>query len=224
MTVQNTQQNQSDSGSNHVIIMPHIEEDVILPSSASEAMPNLSVAEEINMRAKTIKLVSDLKGENIEPTEENVAEARKLASEMMTNPDLRPEFGNYPNETLAFLAGLVAQSNHMIVKDLADFKLYVVNSLVKMAETAKSDKDKIAALKSIGDIDGVDAFKKKTEVTHKLETMEEVEKELLTMLNDFKKQGLMKKPAQTIDAEVIEEPVLEKRTDVTDERTDGADS
>jgi hypothetical protein len=176
------------------------------------------------MRAKTIKLVSDLKGENIEPTEENVAEARKLASEMMTNPDLRPEFGNYPNETLAFLAGLVAQSNHMIVKDLADFKLYVVNSLVKMAETAKSDKDKIAALKSIGDIDGVDAFKKKTEVTHKLETMEEVEKELLTMLNDFKQKGLMKEPAQTIDAELIEEDVAEKRTDVTDERTDGTDS
>lgn len=205
MTVQNTQQNQSDSGSNHVIIVPHIEEDVILPSSASEAMPSLSVAEEINMRAKTIKLVSDLKGENIEPTEENVAEARKLASEMMTNPDLRPEFGNYPNETLAFLAGLVAQSNHMIVKDLADFKLYVVNSLVKMAETAKSDKDKIAALKSIGDIDGVDAFKKKTEVTHKLETMEEVEKELLSMLNEFKSKGLIKEPPQTIDAEVIDD-------------------
>jgi hypothetical protein len=204
MTVQNTQQNQSDSGSNHVIIMPHIEEDVILPSSAADAMPSLSVAEEINMRAKTIKLVSDLKGENIEPTEENVAEARKLASEMMTNPDLRPEFGNYPNETLAFLAGLVAQSNHMIVKDLADFKLYVVNSLVKMAETAKSDKDKIVALKSIGEIDGVDAFKKKTEVTHKLETMEEVEKELLSMLNEFKSKGLIKEPPQTIDVEVID--------------------
>jgi hypothetical protein len=205
MQDQNTQQNQSDSGSNHVIIMPHIEEDVILPSSASEAMPSLSVAEEINMRAKTIKLVSDLKGENIEPTEENVAEARKLASEMMTNPDLRPEFGNYPNETLAFLAGLVAQSNHMIVKDLADFKLYVVNSLVKMAETAKSDKDKIAALKSIGDIDGVDAFKKKTEITHKLETMEEVEKELLSMLNEFKSKGLIKEPPQTIDEEMIDD-------------------
>ena len=204
MQDQNTQQNQSDSGSNHVIIVPHIEEDVILPSSASEAMPSLSVAEEINMRAKTIKLVSDLKGENIEPTEENVAEARKLASEMMTNPDLRPEFGNYPNETLAFLAGLVAQSNHMIVKDLADFKLYVVNSLVKMAETAKSDKDKIAALKSIGDIDGVDAFKKKTEVTHKLETMEEVEKELMSMLKEFKSKGLIKEPPQTIDVEVID--------------------
>ena len=205
MTVQNTQQNQSDSGSNHVIIMPHIEEDVILPSSAADAMPSLSVAEEINMRAKTIKLVSDLKGENIEPTEENVAEARKLASEMMTNPDLRPEFGNYPNETLAFLAGLVAQSNHMIVKDLADFKLYVVNSLVKMAETAKSDKDKIVALKSIGEIDGVDAFKKKTEVIHKMETMEEVEKELLSMLSELKQKALIKPKAETIDAEIVED-------------------
>jgi hypothetical protein len=213
MTVQNTQQNQSDSGSNHVIIVPHIEEDIILPSSASEAMPNLSVAEEINMRAKTIKLVSDLKGENIEPTEENVAEARKLASEMMTNPDLRPEFGNYPNETLAFLAGLVAQSNHMIVKDLADFKLYVVNSLVKMAETAKSDKDKIAALKSIGDIDGVDAFKKKTEVIHKMETMEEVEKELLSMLSELKQKALIKPKAETIDAEIVEDVRDETNTD-----------
>ena len=54
-------------------------------------------------------------------------------------------------------------------------------------------------------MDGVDAFKKKTEVTHKMETMEEVEKELLTMLNDFKQKGLMKEPAQTIDAEVIED-------------------
>jgi hypothetical protein len=216
MTVQNTQQNQSDSGSNHVIIVPHIEEDVILPSSASEAMPNLSVAEEINMRAKTIKLVSDLKGENIEPTEENVAEARKLASEMMTNPDLRPEFGNYPNETLAFLAGLVAQSNHMIVKDLADFKLYVVNSLVKMAETAKSDKDKIAALKSIGDIDGVDAFKKKTEVIHKMETMEEVETELLSMLKELKGKALLKPKSETIDAEVIEDDTDDTKTDETE--------
>lgn len=205
MTTQNTQQNQSDSNSNHVIIVPHIEEDIILPSSAADAMPNLSVAEEINMRAKTIKLVSDLKGENIEPTEENVAEAKKLATEMMTNPDLRPEFGSYPNETLAFLAGLVAQSNHMIVKDLADFKLYVVNSLVKMAETAKSDKDKIVALKSIGEIDGVDAFKKKSEITHKMESMEEVEKELLSMLNEFKAKGLIKEPPQTIDAEVVDE-------------------
>jgi hypothetical protein len=35
--------------------------------------------------------------------------------------------------------------------------------------------------------------------------MEEVEKELLSMLNEFKAKGLMKPPTQTIDAEVIED-------------------
>jgi len=49
---------------------------------------------------------------------------------------------------------------------------------------------------------------------------EETEKELLTMLNDFKQKGLLKEPAQTIDAELIEEPVLENRTDIAEERTD----
>ena len=51
-----------------------------------------------------------------------------------------------------------------------------------MAETAKSDKDKIAALKSIGEVDGVDAFKKKTEITHITKTIEEVEDSLLKTL------------------------------------------
>jgi len=182
MTDQNFELAQQDDGFNHVIMMPNIDEDIPLPKNASEAMPDLSVADEINMRANTIKIISDLKGENIEPNRQNVDQAKKLASEMMKNPDLRPEFGNYPNETMAFLAGLVAQSNHMIVKDLADFKLYVVNGLVKMAETAKSDKDKIAALKSIGEVDGVDAFKKKTEITHITKTIEEVEDSLLKTL------------------------------------------
>ena len=182
MNNENFELAQQDDGFNHVIMMPNIDEDIPLPKNASEAMPDLSVAEEINMRANTIKLISDLKGDNIEPTKQNVDQAKQLANEMMKNPDLRPEFGNYPNETMAFLAGLVAQSNHMIVKDLADFKLYVVNGLVKMAETAKNDKDKIAALKSIGEIDGVDAFKRKTEITHISKTIEEVEDSLIKTL------------------------------------------
>jgi hypothetical protein len=204
MPDENFQIHQEDDGFNPVIMMPDIDEDVPLPKSAKEAMPDLSVADELSMRANTIKLLSDLKGENIEPTKENVEEARKLAQEMMTNPDLRPEFGTYPNETLAFLAGLVAQSNHMIVKDLADFKLYVVNNLVRVVEGTDNAKEKIMALRAIGEVDGVDAFKKKTEITHKMESMEEVEKELLSMLNEFKAKGLIKKP-QTIDAEVVDD-------------------
>jgi hypothetical protein len=95
---------------------------------------------------------------------------------------MRPTYANYPNETIAFLAGMVAQTNHAVVEELADLKLYVVNNLIKMAEIAKSDKDKIAALKAIGEIDGVDAFKKRSEVTVKQQSIEEVEAELYKTL------------------------------------------
>jgi hypothetical protein len=100
--------------------------------------------------------------------------------------ELRPEFANYPNETIAFLAGLVAQSNHMIVQDLADLKLHVVNNLVKEAEMAKSSRERIAALKAIGEIDGVDAFKRKTEITHISKSGEELEKELRETIEQLK--------------------------------------
>jgi hypothetical protein len=39
------------------------------------------------------------------------------------------------------------------------------------------------ALKHLGDIDGVDAFKKRTELTIKIQTIEEVEQELLDTLS-----------------------------------------
>ena len=220
MNQENTDLNQSDSDVNHVIMMPNIDEGVPLPKNSKEAMPELSLEKEIGIRAETIKTIADLKGEPIEPSYKDQKDAVDLAKEMMTNPLLKPEFGTYTNETMAFLAGLVGQTQCMLVQDLADFKLYVVNNLVKIIESTDNPKEKTTALRALGEVDGVDAFKKKTEVTHKMETMEEVEKELLTMLNEFKAKGLLKEPAQTIDAEVIEEPVLENRTDIADERTD----
>ncbi len=65
--------------------------------------------------------------------------------------------------------------------------------------------EKIAALRSVGEVDGVDAFKKKTEVVHKMETMEEVEKELLSMLSELKAKALLKPKSETIDAEIVED-------------------
>jgi hypothetical protein len=207
MTDKNVQQNQDNSPEHdvsHVIMMPPIEESVPIPKNSKEAMPEMSMEEEITVRAETIKVMADLKGEPIEPSYKDQKDAVDLAKEMMTNPLLKPEFGTYTNETMAFLAGLVGQTQCMLVKDLADFKLYVINNLVKVIESTDNPKEKTTALRALGEVDGVDVFKKKTEVTHKVETMEEVEKELLSMLNDFKKQGLLKGPAQTIDAEVIE--------------------
>jgi hypothetical protein len=97
---------------------------------------------------------------------------------------------------MAFLAGMVAQSNCMIVEELSDLKLYVVNKLVSEVENAKDAKARITALSKLGEIDGVDAFKKRSEVTVKIQTIEEVERELIETLNMLEDQ--------VIDVEVRE--------------------
>lgn len=169
-----------------IVVVPNIESDVLLPENQKEAMPDLTVEEEIQVRAETIKVMADIKGENIEPTEKNREEANKLATEMMENPDLKPEFGIYPNETMAYLAGMVAQTNCHLVKDLADYKLYVLNNAVKAHETTDSVKEKLQALRMIGEVDGVDAFKKKTEVTHFHKSGKELEEELKKTIEELK--------------------------------------
>jgi len=188
----------------HAVLIPTIENDVPIPKNAKEALPEMTINEELNVRAETIKAVADIKGEDIKPTYSNIKDAEDLAKEMMKNPLLKPEFDKYPNETMAFLAGLVGQTQCMLTEQLADFKLYVLNRLVEIVEQSGNAKEKIAALRSIGEIDGVDAFKKKTEVTHKVESMEEVEKELLSMLSELKQKGLVKEK-EVIDAEVVKD-------------------
>ena len=202
MQVPKTDKSQQDSSNSHVIIVPYIEDDVPIPKDSKDALPKMSVNEELNVRAKTIKEISDIKQENIEPSYSDVEDAEELAKEMMQNPDLKPEFDVYPNAMMAYLAGMVAQTNCMLTKQLADYKLYVLNNLVQIVhDSESSQKEKIAALRSIGEIDGVDAFKKKTEITHKHETMEEVETELLKMLAELKQKALLKPKSETIDAE-----------------------
>lgn len=170
------------------VIIPNIDDDVPLPASALEAMPALTPQEELEMRARTIKLVADLNNTPLDPTPEHMETAREVARQMVSNPAHRPEFAKYPNEVMAYLAGMVAQSNCMIVEELSDLKLYVVNKLVAEVENAKDPKARIAALSKLGEIDGVDAFKKRSEVTHKVQTLEEVEKELLETLNTLEDQ------------------------------------
>lgn len=213
--VQNQAQSLSSS-ENKVIMVPNIEEDVVIPKNAHEALPPMSTEAELNARAATIKVLSDLTGEEITVDADNVHDAEGLAREMIEDKNLKPDYAVYPNETIAFLAGLVSQTNHMIVKDLSELKLYVVNNLVRAVETTDNTKEKIAGLRAIGEIDGVDAFKKKTEVTHKVESMEQVEKELLEMLRTMKAKALSNQntrtstsstahnQVQTIDADYVE--------------------
>ena len=187
---------------NQTVVVPHIEDDIPIPKSAREALPNLSPQEELEARTNTIKMLADIQDENIEPSQENMEEAEILAEEMMSNPELKPDFGNYPNETIAYLAGMVAQTSHMVAKDLADIKLTVLNGLLQEATMAKSSRERIAALKAVGEIDGVDAFKKKTEITHINKSGDELEKELMKTINELR--GKVVRTTEIIDVEDIE--------------------
>lgn len=186
-------------------IVPHIEENIPLPHNAKEAFPELSPAEELQMRANVVKLMSDLTGQILSPTEDNAEEAKDLAKQMVADPKYRPDFAKYPNETLAFLAGMVAQMNVSIVDELSDLKMYVVNKLVAEVENARDPKVRVSALSKLGEIDGVDAFKKRSEVTHKHMTVEEVENELLETLNSLE--------SKVIDVEAREMVKHDQKTD-----------
>ena len=163
-------------------LVPYIDENVPLPANAAEALPELTPAQELNMRVKTIKLISDLTGQPIIPTEKDKDEAEVMAKKMMEDPDLRPEYSLHSDEFTAYLSGLVYRSNGAIVKELADLKNYVINKLVLEIEHTKDPKLRIQSVTKLGEVDGVDAFKKRSEITHQVKPIEEVEKELLTVL------------------------------------------
>jgi hypothetical protein len=190
-------------------VVPEIEDNIPLPASAADAMPQLSPKEELDMRARTIKLLADINGDPITPSEEQKEVAQSLAKQMMQDPQMRPDYAKYPNEVMAYLAGMVSQSNCMLVDELSDLKMYVVNKLVYEIEHARDSKSRIAALSKLGEVDGVDAFKKRSEVTMKVQSIEEVEKELLITLEalegvDYKREEIEK----IEDAEEIEDEQL----------------
>lgn len=164
------------------LLIPEIDDNIPLPANAAEALPELSAEQEIEMRARSIKLISDLTGTSIAPDEQDMATAKEIAKSHLANPKARIDYSKYPNETMAYLAGLVAQSNCSLVDDLSELKLYVVNKLVYEVEHADSSKTRISALAKLGEVDGVDAFKKRSETTHIIKPIEEVEKELLSVL------------------------------------------
>jgi hypothetical protein len=223
MNQQKIESNQEDNFVSDVVMMPPIEENIPVPKNASQALPSMSNEEEVMVRAHTIKEITDITGEEIAPDANNMQKATQMATEMIENPEKRQEFAIQPSPTIAMLGGIVGSMNHMIVKDLADLKLYVVNRLVGIVENEQSNhKEQITALRSIGEVDGVDAFKKKAEITAKEESIDDVERELLKLLTEFKMNGTLKpKPApQTIDAELVEEKVVEEAEEVKEKSFD----
>jgi hypothetical protein len=175
----------------NTVYVPVIDEAVPLPNSAAEALPELSPYEELEMRARTIKLISDLSGQPLIPDTSERNEAESIAKQMMEDPKLRPDFAKYSDPTMAYLAGMIQKSNMQLVDELSELKNYVINKLIMEVENADNSKTRIAALRSLGEVDGVDAFKKRSELTVKHKPIEEVEQELKSILEgiEFKVLG-----------------------------------
>jgi hypothetical protein len=183
--------------------MLDIDPNIPLPANAAEALPPMTPKEELEVRARTIKLIADLQGKPIHPSDKDRDEARVLAKKMVEDPKGHIQFSNYKNETLAYLAGMVSQYDQMIVRDLADFKIFVVNKLVEQTESGNA-KDVISALKALGEVDGVDAFKRRSEVTVQVKPIDQVEKDLLAKLEKLERLTKYADAQDIIDVEPTE--------------------
>jgi hypothetical protein len=162
--------------------VPEIEEGIPLPKSASEALPELSPRAELDHVAQTISDITQMTGEPLEFDPTDIEEGKKLAKDLIQNPKTRPNYAALRDSTKAVLAGMVAQYDFEVVDDLVQLKNFVVNALLDEYKNASDSKSRLQALTKIGEIDGVDAFKKRTETTHVIKPIEEVEKELLSVL------------------------------------------
>jgi hypothetical protein len=98
---------------------------------------------------------------------------------------------------------MVSMYDQMLVKDLADYKLYVVNKLVE--QSANPDpKYALPAIKALGEVDGVDAFKKRAEITVQHKSVEEVEKSLMQKLEKLEKLAAADKKWGVVDVEDVD--------------------
>lgn len=187
MQTQNTEEIQIDSPYD-VVMMPYLEENIPIPKNAREALPDLTNEEEVEMLANTIKLISDLTGEEIQATQEDIDEAKSVIKTMIQEPNNKIQYKKYKNATLASLAGMVAELDTQVVDELKDLKTFVVNGLIREATTADKPKERITALRAIGEVDGVDAFKKHSEVVHKNMSMDDIESRLQSLVGKLQKR------------------------------------
>ena len=184
MQTQEIQENQ-DFSDVDVVLVPPIEQNQPIPPHARDALPPLTNEQEIEMVGNTIKLISDLTGQRIQATQEDIDEAKTVIKTIIKEPEKKLNIRKYKNNTLAALAGMVAELDAQVVDDLKDLKTFVINGLIKEATMSDKAKERITALRAIGEVDGVDAFKKRSEITHKILSAEEVEKELLETLQSL---------------------------------------
>jgi hypothetical protein len=173
------------------MFVPPIESGVPIDERAELTLPQMDEREELEVRARTIKLVSDLMGEPPVPEEFHRQQARQI----LRSQDPR-NLAELPNETTLYLRELVSRYDYEVVKNLADLKVYTTHKLIELSNST-NEKIQLGALKLLGEIDGVDAFKKRTEITVQQKSTEEIERELLEKLDRL---TIDMGPAQETDA------------------------
>jgi len=203
MQTQEIQQNQ-DFSDVDIVLVPPIEQNEPIPPHARDALPPLTNEQEIEMVGNTIKLISDLTGQRIQATQEDIDEAKTVIKTIIKEPEKKLNIRKYKNNTLAALAGMVAELDAQVVDDLKDLKTFVINGLIKEATMSDKAKERITALRAIGEVDGVDAFKKHTEVVHKNMSMDDIEDRLKVLVGKIEKRIQQKEP-DMVDAEIISE-------------------
>ena len=144
---------------------------------AEVTLPQMDEREELEVRARTIKLIADLTGETPVPEEIHMQQARQI----LKSKDLR-NLAELPNETTLYLRELVSRYDYEVVKSLADLKIYTTHKLLELSNSP-NEKIQLGALKLLGEVDGVDAFKKRTEITVQQRTNEEIEREILARID-----------------------------------------
>jgi hypothetical protein len=206
MQTRNTEENQevTQFDDDAVVMYPNIEDNIPIPKNVREALPDLSNQEEIEMLANTVKLISDLTGQPIEATQEDIDEAKTVIKTIIKEPQTKLQIKKYKNGTLASLAGMVAELDAQVVDDLKDLKTFVINGLIKEATMSDKSKERITALRAIGEVDGVDAFKKHTEVVHKNMSLDDIEDRLKILVGKLQRR-LDIKDSEVVDAEVVKD-------------------
>jgi hypothetical protein len=99
---------------------------------------------------------------------------------------------------------MVAELDAQVVDELKDLKTFVINGLIKEATMSDKSKERITALRAIGEVDGVDAFKKHTEVVHKSMSMDDIEGRLQVLVSKLQSR-LDIKDAEVVDAEIVKD-------------------
>ena len=206
MQTRNTEEDQevTQFDDDAVVMYPNIEDNIPIPKNVREALPDLSNQEELEMMANTIKLLSDLTGQPIEATQEDIDEAKTVIKTIIKEPQTKLQLKKYKNGTLASLAGMVAELDAQVVDDLKDLKTFVINGLIKEATMSDKSKERITALRAIGEVDGVDAFKKHTEVVHKNMSLDDIEDRLKVLVGKLQRR-LDIKDSEVVDAEVVKD-------------------